>query len=146
MDGRWGKAVKTGVIMDSKNILDFGSIWSDVNQEAASKIVKLSQEESVFSGKDDNCDTSTCEFKGQMSIGDYDVIYQEICRIFNKIKETWGTDDIDENRFNRSYQRDLLYLYDRITLDIEYLKEYPNRNDDWLEKLQELKFEIRNLF
>ena len=60
-------------------------------------------------------------------------------------KVKWGMNDTDQNLHNMYYQRDLLYLYDRITLDMNYLSAYPDRNEEWLEKLLELKYEIRNL-
>ena len=66
--------------------------------------------------------------------------------VLDNIKQKWGADDTDQKIFNTFYQKDLLYLYDRITLDMNYLKENQERNDAWLEKLLELKYEIRNLF
>ena len=58
----------------------------------------------------------------------------------------WGMNDTDQNLHNMYYQRDLLYLYDRITLDMNYLNGYPDINCNWHDMLLELKYEIRNLF
>lgn len=139
MDGSRSKAAETGVIMDNRNILNIGSLLNDFNQGAAAKFGKLFQE------KIETDMSEQTEDEDREPIGDYAVTYQELCHLLDNIKHKWGTDMTDQNVFNTHYQRDLLYLYDRITLDMDYLSIHSDRNDGWLEKLLELKYEIRNL-
>lgn len=145
MAGRRGRDVKTGVIMDNRKIIDLGSLVAEFNQEAASKIGKRFQENHTNQGKNETRSAETTEYEDTDRIYDYDAAYQELCHILDNIKQNWGTDNIECNLNNTYYQRDLLYLYDRITMDMNYLNGYPDRNMEWLEKLLELKYEIRNL-
>ena len=130
--------------MDNRNILDIGSIISDIKLGAASKISQVFQEKK--SNEDDSYFSQATEFEDKGPIGDYEATYQELCHLLENIKQKWETEDPDENLANKYYQRDLLYLYDRISLDMDYLNGYPDRNNEWLEKLLELKYEIRNMF
>lgn len=129
--------------MDNKSILDIGSLLADINQGTALKIGRFFQD-----AQEDQRGTSsvkTDEYEDRGQIGDYENTYQEICHLLNNIKQKWNADTPEQNIFNPYYQRDLLYLYDRITLDMNYLNDNPERNNEWLEKLQELKYEIRNM-
>lgn len=132
--------------MDNRNVLDIGSIISDINLGTATKIGKAIHERISNQEEEELYSSQTAEYEDKGPIGDYDTIYQEVCHILEIIKQKWGVDDTDSNMLNTFYQRDLLYLYDRITLDMEYLSDYPERNSEWLDKLLELKYEIRNLF
>lgn len=145
MDERWSRTDRTGVIMDNRNILDIGSIISEINLGTASKFGRLFQEKDPDQDENETIATQVDEYEDRGSIGDYEVVYQEICHLLDNIKQKWGTDDIEHNILNTYYHRDLLYLYDRITLDMNYLNGHPERNNGWLEKLLELKYEIRNL-
>ena len=145
MDEGRSSVVETGVGMDNKNVLDIGSIISDINQSAATRLVKLFSEIQTGQDKKESHDTKPAEYEDRDPISDFDAIYQELYNVLSNIKQRWGTDDTERNLFNSYYQRDLFYLYDRITLDMNYLKGYPDKNDEWLEQLQELKYEIRNL-
>lgn len=127
--------------MDNKNILNIGSIFADINLGVATKIIQ----EKIPNQDEKQHDANETVYEDKGSIGDYSVTYQEIRHILDNIELKWGTDDTDSNLLNTYYQRDLLYLYDRITLDMNYLNGYPERNNQWLEKLQELRYEIRNL-
>ena len=127
--------------MDNKSILNIGSIIADINLGAATKIIQ----EKLPNQDEKQADTNETVYEDKGPIGDYSVTYQEIRHILDNIELKWGTDDTDSNLLNTYYQRDLLYLYDRITLDMNYLNGYPERNNQWLEKLQELRYEIRNL-
>ena len=129
--------------MDNKHILEIGAVLADFNQEAAMKFGNFVQEKLGNPDKKDN--EGKTEYKDKERIDFYDAAYNEVCDLFDRIKEKWGTDNIETNLLNPYYQRDLLYLYDRITLDMNYLKEYPEDNNEWLEKLLELKYKIRNL-
>ena len=133
--------------MDNKNILDIGSIMSDINLGTASRFGRLFQEKEMNQDGKDPIVAHSTEYEDKGSIGDYEVTYQEICHILDNIKQKWGTDtdNIAHNLLHKYYHRDVLYLYDRITLDMNYLNGYPERNNEWLEKLLELKYEIRNL-
>ena len=131
--------------MDNKKILDIGSLFSDLNQGAASKFGQFFQDKIAIPDKKETSSTQTTEYEDRENVGDYDVSYQAIRYTLDNMKQKWGTDDIESNLFNPYYQRDLLYLYDRITLDMNYLGADPDRNNEWLEKLLELKYEIRNL-
>ena len=131
--------------MDNRNILDIGSIVSDINLGTAYKIGRAVQDKISNLGEEEIHSTQTDEYEDKGSIGDYEVIYQELCHLFENIKQKWREEDPDQNLVNPYYQRDLLYLYDRISLDMDYLNGYPERNNEWLEKLLELKYEIRNL-
>lgn len=132
--------------MDNKNILDIGSIISDINLGTASKIGRAFQDKMTNVGNEEMHDLQTDKYEDKGPIGDYEVTYQELCQLLENIKQKWETEDPNENLVNMYYQRDLLYLYDRISLDMEYLSGYPERNAEWLEMLLELKYEIRNLF
>ncbi len=143
MDENGSRAIKTGVTMDNKKILDIGSIISDINLGAASKFSKFFPEKNQVEVTIQ--EAQEYEYKDQEPIGDYNVIFQELRNLLDNIKEKWGSNEIDRNLFNKYYQKDLLYIYDRIELDMNYLDGYPERNNEWLEKLLELKYEIRNL-
>ena len=132
--------------MDNRNILDIGSIISEINLGTASRFGRLFQEKEIDEDKATINEEMAVEAKDNEPIGDYGIAYQELCHLLDNIKQKWGADDTDQKIFNTFYQKDLLYLYDRITLDMNYLKENQERNDAWLEKLLELKYEIRNLF
>ena len=131
--------------MDKKTILDIGSILSDFNQEAASKVSSFVQDKLTDQGGKEAQDSQAAEHEDREPIFDYEATYQEACQILENIKAKWGAEDTDHNLQDPYYQRDLLYLYDRINLDMDYLNEYPESNNEWLEKLLEVKFEIRNL-
>ena len=131
--------------MDNRNILDLGSIISGINLGTAAKLSGLFQEKEVDQGDTATPEKPSADDKERAPIGDYEVTYQELCRLLENIKQKWHPNDADQIVFNAYYQRDLLYLYDRITLDMSYLKENPDRNNEWLAKLLELKYEIRNL-
>ena len=133
------KTAEVGVVMDNKNIINIGALLNDFNQGAAAKFGKLFQE------KKDADFAMTPEYEDGDPIGDYTAIYQELCHLLDNIKHKWNADQTEQNIFNTYYQRDLMYLYDRITLDMDYLNTYPERNSGWLEKLLEMKYEIRNL-
>ena len=145
MAGSRSRAVETGVIMDNRKIIDLGSLVAEFNQEAASKFGKRFQDNPTNQGNNGTCNNETTEYEDTDRIYDYDAAYQELCLILDNIKQNWGTDNIESNIYNTYYQRDLLYLYDRVTMDMNYLNGYPDRNKEWLEKLLELKYEIRNL-
>lgn len=136
---------RTGVIMDNKNILDIGSIISDINLGTASKFGKFFLDKEMEQVETAIQEEQAVENKDLEPIGDYNVTYQELCNLLDDIKRKWGGNEIDQNLLNKYYQKDLLYLYDRIALDMNYLDGYPDRNNEWLEKLLELKYEIRNL-
>ena len=131
--------------MKNKSLLDLGSIISDINLGTASKIGRSLQDKMPSLGEDEMHVPQTNEYEDRGPIGDYEVTYQELRRLLDNIKQKWETDNSKVDLFNTYYQRDLLYLYDRIALDMDYLNGYPERNNDWLEKLLELKYEIRNL-
>ena len=131
--------------MENKKILDVGSLLSDFNQGAASKFGKFVQEKLAYQDKKETVAVQTAEYEGKEPVGDFDVTYKELCNILDSIKKKWGKHDTDSILFNSNYQRDLLYLYDRISLEMNYLNEYPEINNEWLDKLQELKYEIRNM-
>lgn len=145
VDACRSRADRVGVNMDNKNILDIGSLISDINLGTASKFGRFFQEKEINQDDPITLEEQTSDFKDREPIGDYDVTYQELCHLLDNIKQKWGVNDIDQNLYNIYYHRDLLYLYDRITLDMNYLNGYPDRNNDWLEKLLDLKYEIRNL-
>lgn len=124
--------------MDNRNILDIGSIIADINLGTATKIGRAFQDKMPNPGEEiHGPHADKCEDKG--SIGDYEVIYQELRHLLENIKQKWGTENSDENLVNMYYLRDLLYLYDRISLDMDYLNGHPDRNNEWLESLLELK-------
>lgn len=125
--------------MDNKNILNIGSLLTDFNQGAVAKFGML------FHEKKETDFAQMADCADREPIGDYDATYQELCHLLDNTKHKWGIVNTEQNLFNVYYQRDLLYLYDRITLDMNYLSAYPDRNEEWLEKLLELKYEIRNL-
>ncbi len=131
--------------MDNKNLLDIGSIISDINMGTASKLGKVFQEKIANLAEEDGQNSPQVVYEDKGPIGDYETTYQELCKLLDAIKQKWDTGNSEVDLHNTYYQRDLLYLYDRITLDMDYLNEYPERNNEWLEKLLELKFEIRNL-
>ena len=131
--------------MNNKNILDIGSIISDINLGTASRFGRILQEKGVGQRETPILEKQAAENKDREPIGDYDVIYQELCHLLDNIKLKWGANDTDQNLYNSYYQKDLLYLYDRITLDMNYLNGEPDRSNGWLENLLELKYEIRNL-
>lgn len=143
MDENRSNATESGVIMDNKNILNIGSIFADINLQAAGRFI---QDNITNQVKEDQSNAAAVKYEDREPIGDYSITYQELRHILDNIELKWGTDDTDSNLFNTFYQRDLLYLYDRITLDMNYLNGYPERNNEWLEKLLELKYEIRNMF
>ena len=131
--------------MDNKNILNIGSIISDINLGTASKIGRMIQEQITDSGEEDARIAQEVESEDREPIGDYEFEYQHLCQLLDNIKQKWAEKDPERNLVNAYYQRDLLYLYDRIALDMDYLGGYPDRNSAWLEDLLELKYEIRNL-
>lgn len=139
------RADRTGVTMDNKNILDIGSIISDINMGTASKFGRFFQERETNQGESLMQEEQLADNKDGEPIGDYAITYQELCDLLDNIKQKWSINDTNQNLYNPHYQRDLLYLYDRITLDMNYLNGYPDRNNEWLERLLELKYEIRNL-
>ena len=131
--------------MENKKILDVGSLLSDFNQGAASKFGKLFQEKPTNQDdKETNC-KETAEYEDKEPICNYDATYQELCNILENIRNKWGAYDANSILFNSYYHRDLLYLYDRITLAMNYLNGFPDGNMERIEQLQELKYEIRNL-
>ena len=83
---------------------------------------------------------------GREPVGDYGATYKELCNLLEDARQKWREDDTEQRIYNVDYQKDLLYLYDRITLDMDYLNGFPDHNNEWFEKLLELKYEIRNLF
>lgn len=132
--------------MDNRNILDIGSIISDINLGTASKFGRVFHEKIATQGEEEEHipQMDMCEDKGP--IGDYESTYRELSLLLDNIKQKWGIyNNTEVDLFNTYYQRDLLYLYDRISLDMDYLNGNPERNNGWLEKLLELKYEIRNL-
>ena len=139
VDGGRSRTAEAGVDMDNKNILNIGSLLTDFNQAAAVKFGKLFQE------KKETDSAQAADYADREPIGDYDATYQELCHLLDNTKHKWGIENTEQNLFNAYYQRDLLYLYDCIALDMDYLSAYPDRNEEWLEKLLELKYEIRNL-
>ena len=142
MDGIWNSTVGIGVVMDNKNVLNIGAIIAEINLGAAGKFI---QEKLPNQGKDKSDDADAVEYEDRGPIGDYSFTYQDIRMILDNVEQKWGTDDTDSNLLNPYYQRDLLYLYDRISMDMNYLNGYPERNEEWLGKLLELKYEIRNM-
>ena len=133
------------MIMGNKSILDIGSIISDINAGTASKIGWGFPEKSINEYGAEKQDPQNVEYEDKGPIGEYEVTYQELYHLLENVKKKWAAEDLEQNLSNTYYKRDLLYLYDRITLDMSYLNEYPDRNGEWLEKLLELKYEIRNL-
>lgn len=133
------------MIMGNKSILDIGSIISDINVGTASKIVLGFQGKNLNNDVAEKQDPQKVEYEDKGPIGDYKVTYLELYHLLENVKQKWASEDLEQNLSNTYYKRDLLYLYDRITLDMSYLNEYPDRNGEWLEKLLELKYEIRNL-
>lgn len=131
--------------MDNKNILNIGSIIADINLGTASKISRMIQEQKTDQDEENTHASQEVEIDDKGPIGDYEVAYQGLCLLLDDIKQKWSEEDPDNNLDNTYYQRDLLYLYDRITLYMDYLGAYPDRNSVWLEDLLELKYEIRNL-
>lgn len=131
--------------MDNKNLLDIGSIISDINLGTASKLGKAFQEKIANHGEEEEQNSQQAVYEDKGPIGDYEATYQELCWLLSNIKQKWETDNAEVDLNNIYYQRDLLYLYDRITLDMDYLNGYPERNSEWLENLLELKYEIRSL-
>lgn len=128
--------------MENKTILNIGSIFAEIHLETAAKFI---QEKMPDQDEEKQGDTNQVQYEDREPIGDYSVSYQEVRNVLDNIEMKWGKDNSDSNMLNKYYQRDLLYIYDRITLDMNYLGEYPDRNKEWLEKLLELKYEIRNL-
>ena len=131
--------------MENRTILDIGSILSDFNKEAASRYGRRFQDNITKQYDQKKQDAQVPESEDKEPIEDFDDAYRESCHILENIKKKWGSDNTGENLSNIYYQRDLLYLYDRLTLDMNYLNAYPDRNSEWLEKLLELKYEIRNM-
>ena len=120
-------------------------IIADINLGTASKLGKAFQEKIANQEEEEEQSSQQAAYEDKGPIGDYETTYLELRRLLDNIKQKWETDNSKVDLFNTYYQRDLLYLYDRIALDMDYLNGYPERNNDWLEKLLELKYEIRNL-
>ena len=142
VDACWSRADRTGVIMENRYIFDIGSIIAEINMGTATRF-------GMFF-RDNEMDTAEASLPEEQvadrePIGDFGVIYEELCNLLEDIRQKWSEDDEEERLFNTCYQKDLLYLYDRITLDMDYLNGFPESTGEWLEKLLELKYEIRNL-
>ena len=131
--------------MDNKNILNIGSIISDINLVTASKFSRMLQEQKTDQDEKSANISQEVESEDKWPIGDYEVEYERLCQLLENIKQKWAEEDPENNLGNKYYQRDLLYLYDRITLYMDYLEGYPDKSSAWLENLLELKYEIRNL-
>lgn len=132
--------------MDNKNILALGSLLADFNQGAAYKAGQFVQEKLINQDKAETTDAEAAEAEAVELVCDFDAAYQEHCNVLGNIKEKWDINDIDNNLQNKCYMRDLLYLYDRISLDMKYFSIDKEHAEERLQKLLELKYEIRNLF
>ena len=128
--------------MENKYILDIGSIIAEINMGTASRFGMF-----FHDNESDQDETSISEEQivDREPIGDYDITYNELCNMLDDVRQKWSEDDTEQRLFNPYYQKDLLYLYDRITLDMDYLSGFPDSSNEWYEKLLELKYEIRNL-
>lgn len=131
--------------MGNKSILDIGSIISDINAGTASIIRWGFPEKTTNEDGAEKQGPHNVEYEDKGPIGEYAATYQELYHLLENVKKKWAAEDPEQILSNAYYKRDLLYLYDRITLDMSYLNEYPDRNGEWLDELLELKYEIRNL-
>lgn len=142
MDACRSRIDRTGVIMENRYIFDIGSIIAEINMGTASRFGMFFHDNE---SEQDEITVPEEQEEEREPIGDYDAAYNELCNLLDDVRQKWSADDPEQRLFNACYQRDLLYIYDRITLDMDYLTGFPEHSNDWLEKLLEMKYEIRNM-